>query len=577
MEWTTAIAGLRLLIDQAQSDWKKDQQGLRTRFAQETTKAIADHHVFVSRWCQEAHAVGLGGIDVDAPTVELSFRAIPRRVGIAGRDLDELDVLVTRSHVAVLGDPGAGKTTTLRRLAKAVALEPEESLGDEWRFVIVVVCRDEDWKYNTLYDVLGNRLGVTGKLAAELDNRSGRIRDVLNIGALIVIDGLDEVPSEYRADLERSIEQLGRHLTKSKLVVSCRSADYVVPLAGFETAEIKPLTATQIDEIVGHLLSPEESESFFTAVHAPGHPAGQLANRPLFLLQMLAIYRRRGTIPDRPVELCEAIIRLILHEWDEIRRVRRVSKYGQFGVEEKRRFLADLAYVLLRERLIRFDEADLERVYKQLAERYGLPGAEARLVARELESHTGLLVQSGELYEFSHLSLQEYLAADAMVRGAGSATESWWSLYPAVTAVATALSSNANAWLHDLLIKLPREAVDPRHVQAFLRRLSDERPRFVRDASLGHDLLEVFFRVRISDPEAVAGLNSMKPVRASVADAVGEFDSVSIRGDVTRLSDHAGDSPIASKAIAVSTPVLRALVGPELFRQIELESGRKPA
>jgi hypothetical protein len=33
------------LIDRAQPEWKKTQQGLRHRFKEEVPRAIADHHV----------------------------------------------------------------------------------------------------------------------------------------------------------------------------------------------------------------------------------------------------------------------------------------------------------------------------------------------------------------------------------------------------------------------------------------------------------------------------------------------------------------------------------------------------
>jgi hypothetical protein len=95
---------------------------------------------------------------------------------------------------------------------------------------------------------------------------------------------------------------------------------------------------------------------------------------------------------------------------------------------------------------VRFDEADLARAYGTIADRYGLPQRQAGLVARELESHTGLIQQVGVDYEYCHLSLQEFLAADSLVRGGRTG---WWSR-PAVGAVAVAVASDANAVFRDL-------------------------------------------------------------------------------------------------------------------------------
>jgi hypothetical protein len=420
-----------------------------------------------------------------------------------------------------------------------------------------------------LYDVLGRVVGITGKLFAEVDNPASRIRHVLDAGCLILIDGLDEVPSRYRRDLERDITQLGRHLQTSKIIVTCRSADYVAPLPGFETAEIRPLVSGQIKRLVGGLLGGAEASTFYEDL--AGHPAADLANRPLFLTYLAAVYKRRGTIPDRPTDVYEAIIRLVIQEWDEQRGVRRVSKWGGFGVDDKRRFLADFAYELTRLELFRFDERVLVVVYEALADRYELPKAQARMVAQELESHTGLLVQVGDYYEFSHLALQEYLAGDAMVRAPTAARGAWWKTFPAVAAVTVAMSSDANRWLHDLIALMPANLDDIRPVQAFLDRLGQERPRFVRSKELGSDLLRLVSRGHIADPAAVSRLGSIKAVRDSVADALFGFTTLDVGPGTTRAARYERRSQMATEALSVSTAVITALVGEERLRQVARE------
>ena len=560
---------LKPLIDRAVPEWKKDQQALEQRFKREVARAIADHHAYVSNWCQEAHDRFLVGVPADGPTIGLSFKEVPRRLGVGGTELDEVDLLTTDSQVAVLGDPGAGKTTTLRRLARWVALESSVGKGDDSKYVVVVVCRDEEWGSgkNALCKILGNKIGVTGKLFADVDQPESRIREVLEVGALVLIDGLDEVPAHVRDGIERDIVNLGRHFRCAKVILSCRSGAYIAPLPGFETAEIRPLTPDQIRRVVDSLLRPEEALAFDQNFASSTHPASDLANRPLFLIYMLAIFKRRGTIPDRPIDLYEAVIRLIIQEWDEQRGIRRMSRYAEFGVEDKRRFLADLAYELIRRNHFRFDEKELADVYVGLAERYGLPKSEARRVARELESHTGLIVDSGEQYEFSHLSLQEFLAADSMVRGAASARIDWWLIHPEMAAVAVAMSSDANRWFGDLMTRLPaKDLEDVRGIHVFLYRLARERPRFVRSRILGRAILQILFRARITDPVVVAGLYDLKAVRDSVVDALAEFDAHA-SGNSVRLVLYAHRSATPSEALAISSTVLKALVGDERLRQ----------
>ncbi len=569
MDLTALVPLLGRVIDRSPPEWKKTQQGLRHRLKEEVARAVAEHHGTVVQWCQEVHIPAFGPLTPDAPTVELTFQQVTRRLGVGGKELDELDVLLEPSHMAVLGDLGAGKTTTLRRLARTVALESSARPDDDWKFVVVVVCRDQRWDKVGLYDVLGRAVGITGRLYEDLDNPDSRIRDVLDAGCLLLIDGLDEVAPRHRADLERDITQLGRHLQTSKIIVSCRSADYATPLPGFETAEIRPLDPNQIKRFVENLLREGEAAAFYDEL--VGHPAAELSNRPLFLTYLATIYKRRGTIPDRPTDVYEAIVRLVIQEWDEQRGVRRVSKWAAFGVDDKRRFLADLAYELTRQEAFRFEERLLVDVYEALADRYDLPKAQARMVARELESHTGLLAQVGDYYEFSHLALQEYLAADAMVRAPASARAGWWETFPAVAAVTVAMSSDPNRWLHDLTVPMPANLDDIRPVQAFLDRLGQESPRFTRSEHLGDTLLRLVTRGHVSDPAAVARLGKIRAVRDSIADALGTYTNLDVGTATTRVSRYAPKASVPSDALAIPTPVTVALVGEERLRQIARE------
>ena len=577
MDATAVIALLSKVIDLSQPEWKRTQQGLRQRLKEEVPRGVAEHHNSVVQWCQEVHTASFGPLAVDAPTVELAFRQVPRRLGVGGKELDELDILCEPSHMAVLGDLGSGKTTTLRRLAKTVALEPSSAPDDNWRFVVLVVCREERWDKAGLYEVIGKAVGITGPLYKQLDNAQSRVRQVLEAGCLVLIDGLDEVPLRYRADLDRDITQLGRHLQISKVVVSCRSANYAAPLPGFETAEIRPLGPDQVKQLVRGLLGEDEAAVFYSALVE--HPAGELANRPLFLTYLAAIYKRRGVIPERPTEIYEAIVRLVIQEWDEQRGVHRVSTWAGFGVDDKRHFLADLALELTRQESFRFEEWQLIDVYEGLADSYELPKAQARRVARELESHTGLLTRAGDYYQFSHAALQEYLAADALVRAPASARSKWWEGFPAVAAMTVAMSSDPNRWLHDLVTAMPANLGNLEPVQPFLDRLGQERPRFRRSEQLGDDLLRLAASARVattdssrySNISAVARLGNITAVRDSVADALNRYASLDIGVGITRASKSVRYPSRPSNSLVVPTSWLNTLVGEERLRQVARE------
>jgi hypothetical protein len=571
-----APAALKLLsvaLDHSKPEWKKEQESLRRRLQTEVQRAAADHHRYAVSWCQEVHSGPLASpIAVDSPSVELRFSEVPRRLGAGGRELSELDLLVESAHTVLLGELGAGKTTTLRRLAKAVVLEPSFSDEDYWKLALVVVCREESWDSDGLYDVLGRAIGVTGRLYKELDNPDSRIRELLDAGYLILIDGLDEVPPRHRSQLERDIVQLGRHLQRAKIIVSCRSADYVTLLDGFDTAEIQPLGPAEIQLLIAGLLGHDDAEQFYRALQASS--ASDLAERPLFLIYLAALYKRRGKLPDLPSAVYEGIVRLAIQDWDEQRGVQRTSKWSGFGVDEKRQFLAELALELTRREVARFEEETLVEIYRSLAARYELPNNEALKVVRELESHTGLLVQTGDGYEFGHLGMQEYLAADAAVRGPASSYERWWEGSPAVTAVTVALSTDSNRRLYDLFAAVPANMEDVSPLRVFLDRLGQERPRFVKDAQLGDVLLRLVMRAHLNGPGPLVRLGQIKAVRDSVAEALAGYAGLRVSATEVRAAGPRDQPAETRRPISLPAPLVHTLVGEERLHQIDIESHR---
>lgn len=517
------------------------------------------------QWAGEAHGFPTSTTQT-APTIELAFTSIPRKLGSRGAHLDELDVLFGDRHTALLGDPGAGKTTTLRRLANVVALADQQRSGDQFRFVVLLVCREEDWSDSTLLQHLRDKVGITPKIASELDDPDARLRAVLDSGALVVVDGLDEVAAAARDGIERALVSLGRHLTNAKIIVSCRTGDYT-PLEQFDTAEILPLTVEQIRRASIALLGPSDGALFVEQLESSSdNPSLALVDRPLFLGFTAMIFKARGTVPDRPVELYDAITRLVIQDWDEHRSVQRPSRYAGFTVDDKRRFLSDLALELLLKQRQQFTHAELLTAYGEIHERYDLPASQAVRVARELESHTGLIQEVGQHFEFSHLSLQEYLAADSFNR-AGARTRELWTEVPAVAAVAVALASSANDWFNDLVDLLPKEIQDNRPIHTFLSRLALEQPRFVESHALGDRLLRLLWRAHIDDwqgSRTLAGTAMAKSVKA----AINDFDTYSWQGDQIIMSK-LDTSRRPAEGVAVNVGILRTLLGEQAMHDMQ--------
>jgi predicted NACHT family NTPase len=157
----------------------------------------------------------------------------------------------------------------------------------------------------------------------------------------------------------------------ARVICSCRSGD--APHAeGFSTAELVPLSSEQIGAIVK--ARTEASSEFLERVSSAGI-AIDILNRPLFLNQLLTVFETTGSLPERPVDLNRQLLRLLLHDWDQQRRVQRRSVYADFDGEVKKDFLSEVAFRLTLQGLAKFSENDLLAIYKDSHGTVQTPGA----------------------------------------------------------------------------------------------------------------------------------------------------------------------------------------------------------
>lgn len=472
--------------------------------------SLERHLAEVAVWSSHHQFYGMSNAEeTEASTIPLRLAAEPRR--FRRRDASatiygETDLLRDPHHQVMLGDPGAGKTTTLKRLARQVLCQAPIDDADIYQFPVVIRLRELE-PSDSLYRKLARELDIPftdtpsyapGKKPTPNEHYVGeeRLENFIatffnTSSALLLLDGLDEVVPAARPVINHQLVWLARNLLQSKIVVSCRTGDFQTNLEGYNLLELCPLDADEVRNIAKVWLA--NTDEFLTALAAL--PYQDLLDRPLLLTQLLFIFKRYGYLPEQPSQIYKKVIALLLYKWDTERQIVRKSRYAAFDPERKAEFLAGVSYFLTyRAKAKTFSARLLADAYNLIHARFGLPAHEMEQVVSEIETHTGIISVAGyDTYEFSHLSLQEYLCADYLVREPfAEHLTHYLNQYPSPVAIAVTLSSNPSTWFAATVLRAP-VAHGPQSMRTFMSRLFLEHPMFTCSPELGAAIMKLFF------------------------------------------------------------------------------------
>ena len=338
-----------------------DRPRLSTAPTPDIESTISRNVVEALQWASTLQIFGMTrSADPAATTVPLRLAETPRRFRGKEKLVEqpEAHILDSGANILLLGDPGSGKTTTLKRLTKQLVIG---DLPDEIPNTIPVVIRLRDLATDeSLVACVASKLGMQPTKRRETQTNDDRekgqpvdlwlgldpakdvIADFLRHNrTLLIFDGLDEFPGGPNA-ARNDLNWFARTAQGSQIIVSCRSGDYYGVLEGYLLLELCPLDDSEIDKIIE--LNNISPVAFRQALS--GAPYADLIDRPLFLAQLLLIFSRYDYLPKYASDTYSLIVGLMLREWDAERGIRRQSHYAAFSPDRKRAFLAAISYFL---------------------------------------------------------------------------------------------------------------------------------------------------------------------------------------------------------------------------------------
>jgi hypothetical protein len=297
----------------------------------------------------------------------------------------------------IAGSPGYGKTS----FCKWHALEDAKRLNLGKSDFIPV--------YFPLHLLATKQLGSFESVFLKAIGQSALVSsDRLNSSKVrLYLDGLDEIAStDRRREVMELVKVGAERYPHYRIVVTSR--DYIygkwlewlpkIYLSEFEDDEI----ISFIDKWLGE--NTAVNQRFCTQL-ADVPSLHSLMRIPLLATLTVMVFRQTGRLPESKTKLYEIFIDLLSGGWDITKGVNRGSVFGQ---KLKVMILCSVARTLHKYRRRTFTETEIKKAIQTSA--FSALTADWQSVSSELITD-GLIIRSGGVLQFAHLSFQEFLAA----------------------------------------------------------------------------------------------------------------------------------------------------------------------
>ena len=323
-------------------------------------------------------------------------------------------------YLLVLGGPGIGKSTFLRR----VGLEAFKGSQGQFNHSCIPVFLE--LKRFSIDDKSIQSRIVDEFMSCDFPQSEFFVKEALNEGKFIILfDGLDEVPNQNLTQVIIDIQKLIDRYPNNRFIISCRTAVYDGYFKRFTDVVITEFDDAQIKQFVCNWFQKELdlemriSDTFWDLLNQPENAsAKELGRTPLLLTFLCLVYDYSQSLPDNRSTLYRKALDILLEEWAAEKRIVKKYIYDGLHVDLEKLLLAEIAYTsFIKNQLFLTQDEIVKQISAFLKDTLDASiYSDGRSILREIESQQGVLVERAEdIYSFSHLTFHEYLVAQYIV------------------------------------------------------------------------------------------------------------------------------------------------------------------
>ncbi len=328
---------------------------------------------------------------------------------------DGLTVANQQQFLMVLGQPGAGKSTFLRRMGWEAL---KGNMGKYQHDCIPVFIELKRFI---------PELGLERVIERELETcgfpkPADLSQQLLSQGKLLILlDGLDEVPVEHQDCAITQIQDFVDRYDQNRFIASCRTAAYRSSFQRFMDVMMADFADEQIQQFIINWFQSAEDQRLGTAQtcwqllqSGEYKAAKELAQTPLLLTLLCLVFDDSQIFPKNRAVLYGQALDVLLKTWAAEKRIQREPIYKDLSIPLEQMMLGEIAYTYFQDDRLFFAQRDVAtQIHHFLANNLNAPKhLDATLVLREIQTQQGILVERArEVLSFSHLTFQEFLTA----------------------------------------------------------------------------------------------------------------------------------------------------------------------